>query len=85
MESYGIPLKLVKMAKAMYDGNQWAVIDGSGKTDWFDVKSGVKRGLGFLFLIMIDWIMRRTIPGIRWKLWSKLDDLDYADDIGTYV
>ena len=44
MESYGIPLKLVKMVKAMYGGNQCAVIDGSGKTDWFDVKSGVKQG-----------------------------------------
>ena len=40
---------------------------------------------GFLFLLVIDWIMRRTVTGantgIRWKLWSKLDDLDFADDI----
>ena len=40
---------------------------------------------GFLFLLVIDWIMRRAImganTGIRWKLWSKLDDLDFADDI----
>lgn len=44
---------------------------------------------GFLFLLVIDWIMRRTVTGantgIRWKLWSKLDDLDFADDIAlTY-
>ena len=40
---------------------------------------------GFLFLLVIDWIMRRTVTGantgIRWKLWSKLHDLDFADDI----
>ena len=40
---------------------------------------------GFLFILVIDWIMRRTVSGantgIRWKLWSKVDDLDFADDI----
>ena len=40
---------------------------------------------GFLFLIVMDWVMRRTVGGgengIRWKLTSKLDDLDFADDI----
>ena len=42
MESYGIPPKLVRMVKAIYDGNQCAVVDGTGQTDWFDAKSGVK-------------------------------------------
>ena len=40
---------------------------------------------GFLFLLMINWIMRSTVTdantGIRWKLWSTLDDLDFADNI----
>ena len=52
------------------------------------MKSGVKLGCnmsGFLFLLVIDWIMRRTLTGaktgIRWKLWSKLDDLGFADDV----
>ena len=39
----------------------------------------------FLFLLVIDWIIRRTGEGanssISWKLWSKLDDLDFAHDI----
>ena len=38
---------------------------------------------GFLFLIIMDWIMRRTVKsgenGIRWRLTSKLDDLVFAD------
>ena len=51
-------------------------------------KSGVKQGCnmsGFLFLLVIDWIMRKATAdnntGIRWKFTSKLEDLDFADDI----
>ena len=56
--------------------------------DWFDVKSGVKQGCnmsGFLFLLVVDWVIKRKVAGnntgIRWKLWSNLDDLDFADNI----
>lgn len=38
-----------------------------------------------LFLVTIDWIMRKTIGkkqrGIRWTLTSMLEDIDFADDI----
>ena len=38
-----------------------------------------------LFLVAIDWIMRKTIGnkrrGIRWTLTSLLEDLDFADDL----
>ena len=88
MKSYGIPRKLVKMVKAMHAGNQCAVVDSSGQTDWFTVASGVKQGCsrsGFLFLLVIDWITRATFEGsntgIRWKMCSKLDELDFADGI----
>jgi len=41
--------------------------------------------LGFLFLIVMDWVMRRAVGsgkiGIRWKFTSILDDLDFVDDI----
>ena len=40
---------------------------------------------GFLFLLVVDWIMRRTISegkaGIKWRMMEQLEDLDYADDI----
>ena len=40
---------------------------------------------GFLFLLIIDWVMRRTVEGertgIRWKFTTMLEDLDFADDI----
>ncbi|KAL9961748.1 hypothetical protein ACROYT_G030755 [Oculina patagonica] len=38
-----------------------------------------------LFLLVIDWIMRRTTEkrqnGIQWALITRLEDLDFADDI----
>ena len=40
---------------------------------------------GFLFLIVLDWVMRNSVQGksigIRRKFTSKLEDLDFADDI----
>ena len=88
MESYGIPPKLIRMVKAIYDGNQCMVVDGAGLTGWFDARSAVKQGCNmseFLFLLVIDWIMRKKLEGhntgIRWNLWSKLNDLVFADDI----
>ena len=65
------------------------VIDGGVKTGWFDIKTGVRQGCvmsGFLFLLVIDWVMRKTLrggnTGIRWRFTEKLEDLDFADDLG---
>ena len=37
------------------------------------------------FNMTINWVMKRTIEdqsrGIRWTLFSKLEDLDFADDV----
>ena len=88
MGSYGILPKLVRLVQAMYKGSKCAVIDGGGKTDWFDIKSGVRQGCvmsGFLFLLVIDWVMRKTLRAgdieIRWRFTDKLEDLDFADDL----
>ena len=54
----------------------------------FEVKTGVWQGCllsPFLFLLVIDWIMKITTTdrnnGIQWTLWTQLDDLDFADDL----
>ena len=54
----------------------------------FEVKTGARQGCllsPFPFLLVIDWIMRTTTTGrnngIQWKLWTQLDDLDFADDL----
>ena len=40
---------------------------------------------GLLVLLVGDWVMRNTLQeghtGIRWKFNTKLEDLDFADDI----
>ena len=88
MAKYGIPEKIVKMVRVFYDDFKCAVEDQGETCEWFDIKTGVKQGCnmsGFLFLIVMDWVMRRAVGsgenGIRWKFTSKLDDLDFADDI----
>ena len=41
--------------------------------------------LGFLFLLCLDWVMRKVTADkrrrIRWNFTSLLEDLDFADDI----
>jgi len=99
LASYGIPTKLVDMVKTMYKNCRCAVLDKTGHLKWFEVLSRVKQGFvmsGLLcyvrlnvrlivILIVIDWVMTRTVDnsrnGIRWKLTTTLDDLDFADDL----
>ena len=88
MESYGIPPKLMKMIQILYEDSECAVLDGGEESEWFKVKTGVKQGdvmSGFIFLIVVDWIMRHATDGnntgIRWKFMTKLEDLDFADDL----
>lgn len=52
------------------------------------MKSGVKQGYkmsGFLFLLVIDWVMRQTVnharTGIRFKMTPTPEELDFADDL----
>ena len=76
------------MVRLLYEDVECAVMDEGKESTWFKVKTGVKQGCilsGFLFLLVIDWIMREVTSdnknGLRWKMTSKLEDLDFADDI----
>ena len=84
MKKYCIPEKIVRMMKIFYED----FIDQGETCEWFDIKTGIKQGCymsGLVFLIVMDWVMTRTVGygenGIRWKFTTKLDDLDFADDI----
>ena len=88
MRRYGIPEKIIRIVRLFYEGFQCAVEDQGERGKLFDVKTGVKQQCnmsGFLFLIVLDWVMRRTIGngenGIQWKLTSKLNNLNFADDL----
>lgn len=69
MKKYGIPEKIVRMTKTFYEDFQCAVEDHEGTCDWFEVRTGVKQGCnmsGFLFVIVKDWVMRRTVGHGEW-------------------
>ena len=87
MKHYGIPAKIINMVKLFYEKSECTVLDNGKESTWFRVKTGVKQGCnmsGFLFLLVIDWIMKHSIQGntgIRWQMMTKLEDLDFADDL----
>ena len=42
---------------------------------------------GFIFVLIMDWVMRHINNrkrGLLWKLTSVLEDLDYADDVALF-
>ena len=85
LRAYGIPAHIVRVIKQFYTDFRCSV----GCSDLgFYVKSGVRQGCvmsALLFNIVIDWVLSRATEdkrrGIRWKLSTVLEDLDYADDI----
>jgi len=88
MRSYGIPSKIIKLVKALYDDFECAVVDGQDTTEWFKIRTGVKQGgnmSSLLFLLVVDWVTRNALQegntGIRGKFNTKLEDLEFADDI----
>ena len=76
------------MVKDIYENFECGVQDQGKKCTCFRIKRGVKQGCNisvFLFLIVMDWIMRKSAGhaeyGIRWKFTSKVGYLDFAGDI----
>ena len=64
MAKYGIPEEIVEIVRVFYDDFKCAVEDQEETCEWFDIENGVKQGCsmsGFLFLIVMDWVMRRAV------------------------
>ena len=81
---YGI----ICMIKVLYEGFRCSVIHDGKLSPFFAVETGVKQGCllsGILFLLVVDWIMKRTTEsretGIEWVNGEFLEDIDYADDL----
>ena len=86
MKYYGIPSKIINLVKMSYKNFRCAVEHEGKLSKWFPVMPGVRQGCvmsGFLFVLVIDWIMRKTTRrkrGIKWGL-DTTEDLDFADDL----
>ena len=76
---------MVRVITGIYAGFECAGVHGGVISDWFMIKSGVRQGcVKFLFLLCLDWVMRKATAdkrsGMRWNLTTVLD-LDFADNI----
>ena len=88
---YGIPEKIIGIIKGMYKESRCTVRVEGRIGEWFQIVTGVRQGCilsPMLFLLTIDWVMRRStekgiwgLPGLEWKGNERLADLDFADDI----
>ena len=87
LRSYGLPTKVIDMIKLLYDGSTSCVRVGGVNTEQFEITTGVRQGdvlSPIIFIIVVDWIMKRVIgdeDGIEWLGSDRVADLDYADDI----
>lgn len=80
IEHYGIPIKIINLIKDSYHGNLCKVMHGGQLSQSFEVKTGAKQGCllsPFLFLLVIDCVIRDTTEGMRngiqWIMWEQLD------------
>ena len=86
LKHYGVPEKLTNIIRNSYEGLTCRVVHRNHLTETFQVQTGVRQGCllsPFLFLMAIDWVMKASTVqkqnGIKWTLWTQLDNLDFAD------
>ena len=88
LRHYGVPEKIISLIQCTFQDMRCRIAHTGLLSESFEVKTRVWQGCllsPFLFLLIIDWIMKTTTTGrnkcIQWTLWMQLDDLDFADDL----
>ena len=88
LRHYGVPETIISLIWCIFQDMSGRIAHASHLPESFEVKTGVRQGYllsPFLFLVVIDWIMKTTTTGrsngIQWTLWTQLDDFDFADDL----
>ena len=88
LRDYGVPEKIVSLIWYTFQDMSYRTAHTDQLSESFEVKTGVQQGCllsPFLFLLVINWIMKTTTTGrnngIQWTLWMQLDDLNFADDL----
>ena len=97
LKAYGVPPNLLRAIESMYAGSRAKVVTPDGNSEEFDILAGVLQGdtlAPFLFVIVLDFALRKAISGREQELGLTLTprrsrrypavvltDLDYADDI----
>jgi hypothetical protein len=65
--AYGVPEMVVSVIMYMYNGSKAHVMTPDGPSDEFEITAGVLQGdtlAPFLFVIIVDWVMRNAIGEI---------------------
>ena len=97
LRAYGVPPNLLRAIETMYAGTRAKVVTPDGDSEEFDIRAGVMQGdtlAPFLFIIVLDYALRKAINGREQDLGFTLHprqsrrhpkvvptDLDFADDI----
>jgi len=84
LQAYGVPQKIVQLIQSFYETFTSSVENSDIS---FEVNTGIRQGCvmsALLFNLAIDRVMRCTTEdhprGIRWTLFSTLEDLDFTED-----
>lgn len=86
-EEYDIPNMYITIIKDLHNQNSSCILEGRRTSNCIEKRSGVKQfcvTAGFIFVIVIDWVMENTLykrRGMACNLTTVLEDLDYTDDI----
>ena len=88
LSHYVVPDKIISLIRCTHKDLSCKIAHAGQLSKSFEVKTGARQGCllsPFLFLLVIDWIMKTTTTGrnngIQWTLWTQLDDLDFIDDL----
>ena len=97
LNSYGKPYELMMAIRIMYEDTTAKVVTPDGETGTFNILAGVLQGgtlSPYLFIIVIDYVMRTALKGREDKLGFQLRkrksrrvspisviDMDFVDDI----
>ena len=89
MANLGIPDKIVRLFRVLYDNSVSCVRTGGTHSSWFKIEAGVRQGCVLapdLFATGMDWLLDRTVEsgsaGVAFGQ-SSFTDLDFADDVSS--
>jgi len=83
----GIPDKIVRLIRALYDDSVSCVRAGGVQSSWFKIETGVRQGCVLApdsFATSMDWTLERTVgQGMNGVSFGQdsYTDLDFADDV----
>ena len=84
LQYYGVPKKIISLIMAFYENTECCIKTENGTTSYFKIMSGVRQGCvlsPFLFVILMDYVLREA-AGFGITVGNKiLSDLDFADDV----